>query len=132
MNTEYHEKQFANFVRIDKKGRFNNFIASKSGRNKLLNEMNTLSKYINADKILAELDYADKKIAIETLQKKNSPEVVYVFSDEIEYDQKTLPLDAAVNIAFETSFVTIVSCIPGKLALVVSNESSERYVLYSN
>lgn len=132
MIEECHEKMFVSFVRADKKKRYTDLVSSKKGRKKLLDEMNTLSKYIDVHTVLVELGSEDECKAMNMLQEKNSPEKVYVFSDENEFDRKFVALDEAVSIAFESSFITIVSCIPGKLALVVSNESDERYIVCLN
>ena len=72
--------------------------------------------------------FADN-IAIE-LQKRRSPKFVYAISEDPTLDQKELPLVEALEQAVGRGMGTVLSCIPGRLAFVETED--ERFILERN
>lgn len=65
-------------------------------------------------------------IALE-LQKRHSPHTVFAISEDAELDQKQLPLLEALHQIVGRGMGTVLSCIPGRLAFVETED--ERFIL---
>jgi hypothetical protein len=65
-------------------------------------------------------------IAIE-LQKRHSPNIVFAISEDPALDQKELPLREALEETVGRGMGTVLSCIPGRLAFVETED--ERFIL---
>ena len=65
-------------------------------------------------------------IALE-LQKRHSPGMVFAVSEDPALDQKELPLLEALNQTVGSGMGTVLSCIPGRLLFVETED--ERYIL---
>ena len=64
------------------------------------------------------------------LQKRHSPSVVFAISEDPALDQKELPLHEALQKIIGRGMGTVLSCIPGRLAFVETED--ERYILERN
>lgn len=67
-----------------------------------------------------------ENIALE-LQQRHSPPLVFAISENLELDQKVLPLVEALNHIVGRGMGTVLSCIPGRLAFVETED--ERFIL---
>jgi hypothetical protein len=61
------------------------------------------------------------------LQKRHSPKIVYAISEDPRLDQKELPLVEALQQIVGRGLGAVLSCIPGKLAFVETED--ERFIL---
>jgi hypothetical protein len=61
------------------------------------------------------------------LQKRHAPSIVYAISEDPTLDQKELPLVEALKQIVGRGMGTVLSCIPGRLALVRTED--ERFIL---
>jgi hypothetical protein len=67
-----------------------------------------------------------ENIALE-LQKRNAPSIVYAISEDPTLDQKELPLVEALKQIVGGGMGTVLSCIPGRLAFVETED--DRFIL---
>lgn len=65
-------------------------------------------------------------IAVE-LKKRQCPNTVFVFSEDSDFDQKELSLMDALEEIVGRGIGTVLSCIPGRLAFVETED--ERFIL---
>src|SRR5689334_3005485 len=65
-------------------------------------------------------------IALE-LQKRHCPQIVFAISEDPALDQKELPLTEALEEIVGRGMGTVLSCIPGRLAFVETED--ERFIL---
>jgi len=64
------------------------------------------------------------------LQKRHSPNVVFAISEDPALDQRELPLVEALNQIVGRRLGTVLSCLPGRLAFVETED--ERFILERN
>ena len=128
MNNE--QSLIAAFVKRSKRDRYREMLSSPRLRRKFLNKLAHFTDFdpkyrlpIPSNKIFAD------NIAIE-LQKRRSPKFVYAISEDPTLDQKELPLVEALEQAVGRGMGTVLSCIPGRLAFVETED--ERFILERN
>jgi len=128
MNT--HEDMFARpFITPAKRARFTELFASRKGRKKVLAQLHHIHDLDDryAHLLRSEEDSADAVLRI--LRTKGAPAECYVFSEDEDIDGKEFSLEAAISRIRGTNYGAVVSCIPGRLAFVETEDIQTRYIL---
>ena len=124
-----HNEQslIAAFVKRSKRDRYREMLATPRLRHKFIHQLAHFadfdSKYrlpIPSNKLFVE------NSAVELL-KRRSPNVVFAISEDPSLDQKELPLVEALQQIVGRGMGTILSCVPGRLAFVETED--ERFIL---
>ena len=117
----------AAFVKRTKRDRYREILSNARLRHKFTNQLAHFADFdpkyrlpIPSDKLFA------KNIATE-LQKRHSPSIVFAISEDPALDQKELPLVEALPQIVGRGMGTVLSCIPGHLAFVETED--ERFIL---
>ena len=117
----------AAFVKRNKRDRYREILASERLRRKFTNQLAHFTDFdpkyrvpIASNKLFVE------SIALE-LQKRHSPSIVYAISEDPTLDQKELQLLEALRQTVGRGIGTVLSCIPGRLAFVETED--ERFIL---
>jgi hypothetical protein len=126
-----HERSLlAAFVKRTKRDRYREILSNPRLRHKFTNQLAHFSDFdpkyrvpIPSNKLFVE------NIAIE-LQKRHSPNLVFVISEDPALDEKELPLIEALREVVGCGMGTVLSCIPGRLAFVETED--ERFILERN
>jgi hypothetical protein len=124
-----HDEQalIAAFVKRNKRDRYRDILSDARLRHKFTNQLAHFTDFdpkyrlpISSDKLFVD------NIARE-LQKRRSPSIVFVISEDPALDQKELLLAEALKQVVGRGMGTILSCIPGRLAFVETED--ERFIL---
>jgi hypothetical protein len=123
-----HEQALiAVFVKRGKRDRYREFLSNPRLRHKFTDQLAHFKDFdpryrlpIPSNKLGAD------NIAIE-LQKRRSPTVIFAISEDRSIDQKELPLIEALREVVGRGMGTILSCVPGRLAFVETED--ERFIL---
>jgi hypothetical protein len=125
----YNEQSLAAFVKRSKRDRYREILSSARLRHKFTNQLAHFCDFdpryrlsIPSNKLFVD------NIAFE-LQKRHSPNIVYAISEDPALDQKELPLVEALEEVVGSGMGTVLSCIPGRLAFVETED--ERFILLS-
>jgi hypothetical protein len=117
----------AAFVKCNKRDRYREILSNSRLRHKFTHRLAHFTgfdrKYrlpIPSDKLFVD------NIALE-LQKRHSPKIVFAISEDPAIDQKELPLVEALKHIVGRDMGTVLSCIPGRLAFVETED--ERFIL---
>jgi hypothetical protein len=117
----------AAFVKRSKRDRYREILSNPRLRHKFTSQLSHFkdfdSKYrlpIPSKKLFVD------NIAIE-LQQRHSPNIVFAISEDATLDQKEMPLVEALKQIVGSGIGTVLSCIPGRLAFVETEE--ERFIL---
>jgi hypothetical protein len=124
-----HNEQalIAAFVKRSKRDRYREILSNPRLRNKFTNQLAHFTDFdpkyrlsIPSNKLFVD------NIAIE-LQKRHSPNIVFAISEDPALDQKELLLVEALKQTVGRGMGTVLSCIPGRLAFVETED--ERFIL---
>jgi hypothetical protein len=117
----------AAFVKRSKRDRYRDMISSPRLRHKFTDQLAHFADFdpryrlpIPSNKLFVD------NIAFE-LQKRHSPSIVFAISEDPTLDQKELPLVEALKRIVGRGMGTVLSCIPGHLAFVETED--ERFIL---
>lgn len=117
----------AAFVKRSKRDRYREILSSPRLRHKFINQLAHFSDFdpkyrlaIPSNKLFVD------NIARE-LQKRHSPKIVFAISEDPTLDQKELSLMEALKQIVGRGIGTVLSCIPGRLAFVETED--ERFIL---
>jgi hypothetical protein len=117
----------AAFVKRSKRDRYREILSNPRLRHKFTNQLAHFTDFdpkyrlsIPSNKLFV------NKIAFE-LQKRRSPKIVFAISEDPALDQKELPLVEALELIVGRGMGTVLSCIPGRLAYVETED--ERFIL---
>ena len=117
----------AAFVKRSKRDRYRQILSNPRQRRKFTDQLAHFTDFdpkyrlpIPSDKLFVD------NIVIE-LQKRYSPTIVFAISENPALDQKELPLVEALKQVVGRGMGTVLSCIPGRLAFVETED--ERYIL---
>jgi hypothetical protein len=120
----------AAFVKRSKRDRYRDMLSSQRLRHKFTDQLAHFADFdpkyrlpIPSNKLFVE------NIAFE-LQKRHSPSIVFAISEDPTLDQKELPLVEALERIVGYGMGTVLSCIPGHLAFVETED--ERFILERN
>jgi hypothetical protein len=117
----------AALVKRNKRDRYREILSSERLRHKFTNQLAHFTDFdpkyrvpIPSNKLFIE------NIALE-LQKRHSPSIVFAISEDPALDHKELPLLEALRLTIGRGMGTVLSCIPGRLAFVETED--ERFIL---
>jgi hypothetical protein len=117
----------AAFVKRGKRDRYREILSNPRLRRKFTNQLAHFTDFdpkyrlsIPSNKLFVD------NIALE-LQKRHSPSIVFAISENPALDEKELPLVEALNQTVGRGMGTVLSCIPGRLAFVETED--ERFIL---
>jgi hypothetical protein len=117
----------AAFVNRNRRDRYREFVSNPRLRHKFTNQLAHFSDFDPKYRLSIPSNslFADN-IACE-LQKRHSPDIVFAISENPALDQKELPLVEALQQTVGRGMGTVLSCIPGRLAFVETED--ERFIL---
>jgi hypothetical protein len=117
----------AAFVRRSKRDRYREFLSNPRLRHKFTNQLAHFTDFdpkyrlsIPSNKLFVD------NIALE-LQRRHSPNVVFAISEDPALDRKEVALLEALPQIVGRGMSTVLSCIPGRLAFVETED--ERFIL---
>jgi hypothetical protein len=120
----------AAFVKRNKRDRYREILSNPRLRHKFTSQLAHFKDFdpkyrlsIPSNKLFVD------NIAIE-LQSRHSPNIVFVISEDPALDQKELPFFEALKKIVGGGMGTILSCLPGRLAFVETED--ERFILERN
>jgi hypothetical protein len=117
----------AAFVKRSKRDRYREILSNPRLRHKFINK---LAHFADFDPKYR-LSVPSNKLSVDNiaveLQKRRSPEIVFAISEDPALDQKELPLVEALKQIVGRGMGTVLSCIPGRLAFVETED--ERFIL---
>ena len=115
------------FIKRSKRDRYRKFVSDAHLRRKFINQLAHFNDFdpkyrlpIPSCKLLVE------NIARE-LNKRHSPAVVFVISEDPSIDEKEMPLAEALRQIVGRGMGAVISCVPGRLAFVETED--ERFIL---
>ncbi len=119
------------FIQRTKRDRYLEALAHPKRRNKILNRLNHSWDF--DDRFVELIDKRDDcpEGLLQVLLRKGAKASAstYMFADEPEFDQHTLPLDQAVEAVYEACFGVVLCVVPGKLAFVRQEEPGPGFLL---
>jgi len=117
----------AAFVQRNKRDRHREFVSDPRLRHKFTHQLAHFSDFDPRYR----LPFESNKLFVDNiareLQKRHSPNVVFAISEDPRLDQKELPLIEALQQIVGRGIGTVLSCIPGSLAFVETED--ERFIL---
>ena len=117
----------AAFVKRSKRDRYREILSDPRLRRKFTNQ---LAHFTDFDPKYR-LSIPSNKLFVDNiareLQKRHSPNIVFAISEDPALDQKELPLAEALKQVVGRGMGTVLSCIPGRLAFVETED--ERFIL---
>lgn len=124
----HHEQSLvAAFVKRSKRERYREILSTPRLRHKFTSQ---LAHFADFDPRYR-LSFESNKLFVDNiareLQKRRSPSSVFAISEDPRLDQKELPLVEALNEIVGRGMGTVLSCIPGRLAFVETED--ERFIL---
>lgn len=124
----HHEQSLiAKFVKRSKRDRYREILSSPRLRHKFTTQLAHFADFDPKYRLpLLSTKLFVENIALE-LQKRRSPNTVFVISEDPSLDQKDLPLVEALKCIVGRGMGAVVSCIPGRLAFVETED--ERFIL---
>src|SRR5579863_3546783 len=115
------------FVKRNKRERYREILADPRLRRKFTSQL----AHFNDFDTKYRLPIPSNKLFVDNiateLQKRHSPDMVLAISEDPALDQKELPLVDALNQIVGRGMGTVLSCIPGRLAFVATED--ERFIL---
>ncbi len=124
-----HNEQalIAAFVKRSKRDRYREILSNPRLRHKFISQLAHIKDFdpkyrlpFPSDKLFVE------NTAVE-LQKRHSPNIIFAISEDPTLDQKEFPLVEALKQIVGRGMCTVLSCIPGRLAFVETED--ERFIL---
>jgi hypothetical protein len=124
----HHENSLiAAFVKRNKRERYREIVSDSRLRHKFTNQ---LAHFRDFDPRYR-LPFPSNRLSVENiareLDKRHSPKIVFVISEDPALDQRELPLVHALNQIVGRGMGAVLSCIPGSLAFVETED--ERFIL---
>lgn len=123
----YSEQALIAFVKRNKRERYREILGNPRLRHKFTEQLPHFADFdlqyrlpIPSNKLFVD------NIATE-LQRRHSPSIVFAISEDPALDRKELPLLEALRLTVGRGMGTVLSCIPGQLAFVETED--ERFIL---
>lgn len=112
----------AAFVKRSKRDRYREMLSNPRRRHKFTSQLVHFTDFDSKYRLPLPSDqlFVDN-IAVE-LRKRRSPNIVLVVSENTVLDQKKMPLLEALNEIVGRGMATVLSCIPGHLAFVETED----------
>jgi len=115
------------FVKRSKRDRYREILSSPRQRYKFTSQ---LAHFTDFDPKYRVLIPGGKRLVdniARELRKRHSPSIIFAISEDPALDQKELPLLEALGMTVSRGLGTVLSCIPGRLAFVETED--ERFIL---
>lgn len=123
-----HELQLiAAFITRSKRDRYREFVSNPKLRRKFTSGLAHFSDFDPSYRLPIPSNKLFTDNIARELQKRRSPSVVFAISEDPSLDRQELPLLDALNQVVGSGMGTILSCIPGRLAFVETED--ERFIL---
>lgn len=124
----HHEQALiAAFVTRSKRERYREILSSPRLRRRFTNQLAHFSDFDPKYRLPIPSHKLSGLTIVSELQKRHSPNMVFVISEDPVLDQKELPLTEALNQIVGRGMGSVISCIPGRLAFVETED--ERFIL---
>jgi len=120
-----HEVGIGKFLRPNRKERWRELISQPRKRAKLVAGLAHFGDI--DDRWRVGVDSANASAVHERLVLMGAPEACYIMSENPVLDQQGMDLDDALEAVFGMGYGTIVSCLPGRLAFIETED--ERCIL---
>jgi hypothetical protein len=124
-----HNEQalIAAFVKRSKRDRYREILSNPRLRQKLTNQLAHFTDFDPKYRVSIPSNKLFVENTVIELQKRHSPDIVFAISEDPALDQKELPLLEALRQVVGRGMGTVLSCIPGRLAFVETED--ERFIL---
>lgn len=127
----HHEQSLiAAFVKRSKRDRYREILANPRLRHKFTERLPHFTDFDPKYRLPIPGNRMFAENTARELLKRHSPSVVFAISEDPTFDQRELPLLEALQSVIGRGIGTILSCIPGRLAFVETED--ERYILERN
>jgi hypothetical protein len=127
----YNEQALiAAFVKRSKRDRYRQIVSDPKHRWKWTTKLGHFSDFELRYRLPMEGRQLNRDRIARELLKRHSPTMVYAISEDPSLDGKEIPLHEALETIVGSGMGTILSCIPGRLAYVETED--ERYILERN
>ena len=103
------------FVVPAKRARYAEFLAKPKRRGEILDRWNHFFDFVPELATQVPRDSSEQLVAL--LRKRGAPAKAHLIGRPSEFDGCKLPLAEAVERAFSDGWGTVISCVPGRLAL---------------
>jgi len=123
----YEQALIAAFVKRSKRDRYREILSSPRLRHKFTSQLAHFKDFDPSYRVPISSNKLFVDIILRELQFRHSPSIVVAISEDPALDQKELPLIEALNQIFGSGIGTVLSCIPGRLAFVETED--ERFIL---
>lgn len=124
----HHEQSLvAAFVLRSKRERYREFLSNPRLRHKFVRQLAHFADFDPRYRLPIPSHSLFVGNTVRELQKRHSPNAVFVISEDTSLDQKELPLEEALQEVIGRGMGTVLSCIPGHLAFVETED--ERFIL---
>jgi hypothetical protein len=124
----HHETSLiAAFVRRSKRDRYREFVSDARSRHKFTSHLAHFNDFDPQYRIPIPSNRLFVNNIASELNKRHSPKIVFAISENPDLDQKEVPLVQALEQIVGRGLGTILSCIPGQLAFVETED--ERFIL---
>jgi hypothetical protein len=123
----HNEALIASFVKRNKRERYREILSNSRLRQKFTRGLAHFADFDPRYRLPIPSNKLSEEIILRELQKRHSPRIVFAISEDPRLDQKELPLVDALEKIVGRGMGTVLSCIPGRLAFVETEE--ERFIL---
>jgi hypothetical protein len=127
----HHEQSLISaFVKRSKRERYREILANPRLRHKFTHLLPHFADFDPRYRLPLPSEKLFFDNILRELQKRHSPNFIFAISEDPALDQKELPLAEALKQIVGRGMGTVLSCIPGRLAFVETED--ERYILERN
>ena len=124
----YHEQSFiAAFVKRTKRDRYREILSSSRLRHKFTSQLAHFKDFDPAFRVSIPSNKLHVELIARELSKRHSPNYIFAISEDPALDEKELPLIGTLKLVVGSGMGTVLSCIPGSLAFVETED--ERFIL---
>ena len=117
----------AAFVKRNKRDRYREILSNPRLRHKFISQLVHFTDFDPKYRLPIPSNRLFVSNTAHELQKRHSPKIVFAISEDPALDQKELPLVEALKQTVGRGMGTVLSCIPGRLAFVETED--ERFIL---
>ncbi len=123
----HNELSLLVFVKRSKQDRYREILSNPRLRHKFTSQLAHFGDFDPRYRLPIPSDKLHVENISRELQKRHSPNIVFAISEDPALDQKELPLIDALKQSVGNGMGTVLSCIPGRLAFVETED--ERFIL---
>ena len=115
------------FIKRSKRDRYREILSNPRLRHKFTNQLAHFKDFDPKYRLAIPSNQLFVGNIASELQKRHSPSIVYLISEDSALDQKELPLMDALKEIVGRGIGTVLSCIPGRLAFIETED--ERFIM---